>query len=667
MTGADRVVTDVGQVDAALDAVVAALGGARREGQHAMAREVATALEDGVPLLVEAGTGTGKSFAYLVPAVLGAVTRGERVVVSTATLALQRQILVKDLPLVADALEPLLPRPVEAAVLKGWHNYLCRQKIAGGYPEESGGGLFDLPAPVEHPAGDVDETLGDQVVRLRTWAEETSTGDRDDLVPGVTDRAWRQVSVTKMDCLGARCPMLAECFPERAKVAAHEADLVVTNHAMVGIAASGSPGVLPEHDALIVDEAHELVARSRAAATAELSVGALLRTASLVRRHGGVVLPELDEAIERLAVGLTGTSPGRLPDGLTPELAEIVTLLGAACREGLTATKPGPGQGSGPPDGGLVMARSALTIALEITDRLLSDSVANRRDVLWCEEYRDGTRRLRIAPLEVAGLLAENLFAERAAVLTSATLRIGGSFATTAGEVGLFGDDTYRALEVPAPFDYASQAIRYVAAHLPPPGRTPGEEMLAELTELVVASRGGVLGLFSSRHAAEVAAEWVRAASGLPVLCQGDDSLPALVAAFREGHEVSLFGTLSLWQGVDVPGATSRLVVIDRIPFPRPDDPVIQALGDVARSRGRNEFMSVSVPHAALLLAQGVGRLVRSTQDRGVVAVLDSRLATARYGSFLRASLPPMWPTTDPTVVRSALARLAVLPSRIEE
>ncbi|WP_454294454.1 ATP-dependent DNA helicase [Salana multivorans] len=644
-------------VDAALDAVVAALGGARREGQHAMARAVAEALDGGLPLLVEAGTGTGKSLAYLVPAVLRAVDKNERVVVSTATLALQRQILVKDLPLVTDALEPLLPRPVEAAVLKGWHNYLCRHKVAGGYPDESGGGLFDLPAPVEHPTGDADETLGDQVVRLRAWAEETESGDRDDLVPGVTDRAWRQVSVTKMDCLGQRCPMLAECFPERAKTAAHAADVVVTNHAMVGIAASGSPGVVPEHHALVIDEAHELVARSRAAATAELSVGALLRTSSLVRRDGGVVVPELDDAIERLATTFTTTPPGRLPDGLTPELADIVSLLAAGCREGLSATKPGGGQG--PPDGGLTMARSALTVALEITDRLLSDSVATRRDVLWCEEYRDGSKRLRIAPLEVAALVAEHLFADRSAVLTSATLRVGGSFATTAAEVGLFGDQAYRSLEVPAPFDYARQAIRYVAAHLPPPGRTPSQEVLAELTELVAASRGGALGLFSSRYAAEAAAEHVRAQTGLPVLCQGDDSLPALVAAFRDDPEASLFGTLSLWQGVDVPGATSRLVVIDRIPFPRPDDPVVQALGDVARSRGRNEFMAVSVPHAALLLAQGVGRLVRSTQDRGVVAVLDSRLATARYAGVLRASLPPMWPTNDRRVVRSSLARLA--------
>lgn len=591
-------------VAGALAVVVDALGGTHRQGQEEMALAVAEAFESALPLLVEAGTGTGKSMAYLVPAVLHATEKNERVVISTATLALQRQVLTKDLPLVTQALADRLPRPAHVALLKGWHNYVCQHKLAGGYPDEAPG-LFELDLGAEHPGTDGEENLGAQVVRIRAWAAESETGDRDELVPGVSDRAWRQASVPAMECLGQRCPLLAECFPERAKAAAHAADVVVTNHAMLGIAASGSPGVLPEHEVLVVDEAHELVARSRAAATAELSGASILRTARMVRRYAGAAVVDLESAAGSLTEALTRIEPGRLADGLTAELGQVVTLLGSACREGLSLTKPGSDQA---PDGGVTMARSALTIGVEIADRLLSDAVATRRDVLWCEELPDGSRRLRVAPLEVATLVADNLLTDRASVLTSATLRIGGEFTTCAAEVGLMDAEAYRGLAVPGPFDYRAQAIRYIAASLPPPGRTPTEEMLAELATLVDAAGGATLGLFSSRRAAEVAAEHVRAATGRTVLCQGDDSLPALVARFRDEDATSLFGTLSLWQGVDVPGATCRLVAIDRIPFPRPDDPVVQARGEVVSQRGGNEFMAVSATHAALLLAQGAGR-----------------------------------------------------------
>lgn len=650
-------------LERALDDVVASLGGSRRPGQHEMARAVWEAFSDEHVLLVEAGTGTGKSLAYLVPAVLRAA-RGERVVVSTATLALQRQLLAKDVPQVLDVLADRLGRPVRAALLKGWHNYVCRHKLAGGYPSEADiDGAGTLPLDLtggggsEHPARDGTERLGEQVVRLRAWAQESTTGDRDELVPGVSDRAWRTASVTKLDCLGARCPLLAECFPERARAAAHSADIVLTNHAILGVAAAGAPGVLPEHDAVVVDEAHELATRVRSSATAELSGAAVARAAQLTRRHAGILTTDLEDVASRLAQVLLAMTPGRVREGADGELADLLTLLAAAAREALAQSRPGEGA----PDAGLVLARSALTVLVEIADRLLSDSVAQRRDVLWCSEARDGSRRLNIAPLEVDDLVGERLLADRAAVLTSATLRVGGEFAATAVQLGL---REYTGLQVPGPFDYRAQAIRYVAAHLPAPGPTPSEEMLAELVALVEAASGATLGLFSSRRAAEVAAAHVREVTGREVLCQGEDSLPNLVARFRDDDGASLFGTLSLWQGVDVPGATCRLVVIDRIPFPRPDDPVVQARSEVAARRGANEFMAVSATHAALLLAQGVGRLVRSTTDRGVVAVLDSRLAKARYAPFLLRSLPPMWPSTDGETVRSALRRLAAEAAR---
>jgi ATP-dependent DNA helicase DinG len=268
---------------------------------------------------------------------------------------------------------------------------------------------------------------------------------------------------------------------------------------------------------------------------------------------------------------------------------------------------------------------------------------------------------LHVAPLSVAGLLREKLFNDRTVVLTSATLTPGGSFDATAGSVGLRGvhAPSWHGLDVGSPFDYPRQGILYVAKHLAPPGRDGlSDPALDELTTLIEAAGGRVLGLFSSRRAAEYAAEQVRERVDFPVLCQGDDATPTLVREFSRDARSCLFGTLSLWQGVDVPGSACQLVVIDRIPFPRPDDPLAAARQQAVARAGGNGFMAVAATHAALLLAQGVGRLIRTAADRGVVAVLDSRLATARYAGFLRASLPPFWATTDRDVVLEALRRI---------
>lgn len=674
---ADPSVTDTADgepdVQTVLDEVVAAMGGARRAGQHQMAGEVARALREGEHLLVQAGTGTGKSLAYLVPALLHTVHRDERAVVSTATLALQRQILGHDLPLAAAALRRHLPREPEVALLKGWHNYLCLHKVSGGYPTDDDNTLFAELSPAEvpatasaaapssaedHPAGDED-SLGAQVLRLRQWAEETETGDRDDVVPGVSDRAWRQVSLTSLECLGQRCPMLSDCFPERARHRAREADLVITNHAMLGIAASGSPKVLPEHEALIVDEAHELADRVTAQATVELSAASVQRTARLVRRHAGMPLADLDEAAERLRTALALLPEGRLPDGLPADLVPVVREIADACRQAQTAIRA-EGQGKAEEAGGRMMATSALLMLFEIADRLLSDRVSERIDVLWCEQPRrpgEGAR-LKVAPLDVAGPIAGELLADRAAVLTSATLTLGGKFDHAARSLGIAAG-AHRGVRVDSPFDYRKQGILYVASHLPAPGREgTAEELLDELAGLIEAAGGRTLGLFSSRRGATQAAEAMRERLDTEILLQGEDSIPALVRRFVAEPESSLFGTLSLWQGVDVPGDACRLVVIDRIPFPRPDDPIRQARQEVVTAAGGNGFMSVAATHAALLLAQGAGRLVRGVHDRGVVAVLDPRLRTARYGSFLAASLPPLWPTTNGEVVRQALRRL---------
>lgn len=690
----------VAEATALLATAVAALGGTPRTGQQEMTQAVARSLATGEHLLVQAGTGTGKSLGYLVPVVVHAVNQGERVIVSTATLALQRQIMTRDLPLVADALAPSLPRKPALALLKGWQNYLCRHKLAGGYPaDEPGAALFELPAPVTEPLGadepadasaGADEPadaspvrrLGAEVLRLREWAQETSTGDRDDLVPGVSERAWRQVSVSSLECLGQRCPLLSECFPEQARALAREADVVVTNHAMLGIAASGSPQVLPEHGVLVVDEAHELADRVTSQATVELSSATIEATARLARRHGGVATPDLDRAAADLGAMLMDLPEGRFPHGLPDGVRTAVASVRDAARDLLTALKPASGEKDASPDGGLKIASAAMLVLFEVAERMADDPSGH--DVLWSSRGAsgDGTwdassiTRLYSAPLNVSGLVRTQLLAERTGVFTSATLALGGTFEPVAGALGLFGpastrDDDgtpgaarsesprWRGLDVGTPFDYAKQGILYVAQHLPAPGREPATDaQLDVVAELIEAAGGRTLGLFSSRRAAEAVAAAMRERLDVPVLCQGDDQLPTLVRRFAKDEATCLFGTLSLWQGVDVPGPACSLVLIDRIPFPRPDDPVRSARTEAVAAAGGNGFMSVSATHAALLLAQGAGRLVRATTDRGVVAVLDPRLRTARYGSYLMRSMPPLWPTTDHQTVLSALRRL---------
>jgi ATP-dependent DNA helicase DinG len=709
-------VPDPVDVDHLLDVAVAALGGSPREGQRRMAREVADAVEKGEHLLVQAGTGTGKSLGYLVPSVRHAVLADERVVVSTATLALQRQVMTRDLPLVADALAPELPRKPRIALLKGWHNYVCVHKTSGGYPPDDQGMLFDLGdrGAAEHPstpdpadgedAGK--ESLGAQVVRLREWADATETGDRDDLVPGVTDRAWRQVSVTSLECLGQRCPLLEECFPERARAAARTADVVVTNHAMLGVAASGSPHVLPEHQVLVVDEAHELADRVTAQSTAELSVGSVEHAGRMARRHGGVATTELDSAATALGAALIHLPEGRFTQGLPEGTRQAVAMVRDAARGLLSALrpeKPAAGEAAAPADSGLKIASSAVLALFEVAERMAADADDQRYTVLWCSRAeRDGATRLYAAPLAVNGLIRTHLLAGRASVLTSATLSLGGEFRSMARSIGLEGAGEAAAatataatvavsapggsegttLDVPkpaatpapaslpwpgsdvgSPFDYPRQGILYIARRLPPPGREPATDaQLDEIEALITAAGGRTLGLFSSRRAAVAVGEAMRERLDVPVLVQGEDQLPTLVKQFAADEPTCLFGTLSLWQGVDVPGRSNQLVIIDRIPFPRPDDPVKSARSEAVAASGGNGFMSVAATHAALLLAQGAGRLIRSTDDRGVVAVLDPRLSTARYGEFLTRSLPAFWRTTDREVALGALRRLAEAP-----
>ena len=624
-----------------LAAAVGALGGSERPGQVQMAQAVEEALQEKRHLLVQAGTGTGKSLAYLVPA----LRHDGTVVAATATIALQKQVVDRDLPTLLDAVEPVLGRRPTFAILKGRANYLCRNRINGGLPDDGEEALFD-PSPTT--------ALGRDVVRLREWAEETETGDRDDVEPGVSDRAWRQVSVSARECLGAqRCPFGGECFAEDARERAATADIVVTNHALLAIDALEGYPVLPEHDAVVVDEAHELVDRVTGVATDELSPALVERAAARARRLVEEAA-DLADSADALDAALVEALEGRLvelPEALGTALAQVRD----AARQALSQLT----RVTGADDGARKVAQAAVGSVFDTAERLAAHRAA---DVAWVVRDQRRGAALRVAPLAVHGLLRERLFTDRSVVLTSATLQVGGSFDAVARQVGLAGEQApaWSGLDVGSPFDYPRQGILYIARRLPPPGRDGASPAaMDELAALVEAAGGRTLGLFSSTRAAEAAAEEMRARLDVPVLCQGEDRTAALVRTFAEDPATCLFGTLSLWQGVDVPGEACQLVVIDRIPFPRPDDPLMSARQQAVAEAGGNGFMTVAAAHAALRLAQGAGRLIRRSTDRGMVAVLDSRLATARYSPFLRTSLPPFWTTTDHDVAVAALRRLS--------
>ncbi|MGN6722688.1 MAG: ATP-dependent DNA helicase [Marmoricola sp.] len=637
-------------VDGLLDQAVSTFGGTRRDGQHAMALAVADAMEKGRHLLVQAGTGTGKSLGYLVPALAHAAQGESRVVVATATLALQHQLVERDLPALATAIRGSFDKPPRFAVVKGRANYGCLHRVREGVPDDQG-------VLVE-----VAETgsIGKEVIALREWLEDEAqnggTGEKDN-APRHTDRAWRQVSVSRRECLGAaKCAFGDVCFAEQAKERANDAAVVVTNHSLLAIDAIEGIPVLPEYDVVVIDEAHDLVNRVTQAATDELSPGDVSRAARRTQRHvDGPQADDLAEAGEELDAALFEVELGRFEE-LPARLADALAAVRDSARS-LVSALPNPGSSD---DAALTQAKATVQDIFDVAGRM---AAASERDVLWASE-RDGlrgSRYLSVAPLDVAGPLRDRLLAEKTAVFTSATLKLGGDFSAVAGSFGLDrGGSGWDGIDVGSPFDYGKQGILYLAKVLPAPGRDGfSPQALDEIVDLVDAADGRTLGLFSSRRAAEAAGEVVRERlPHLTTLVQGDAQLSELTRQFVGDPHTCLFGTLGLWQGLDVPGDTCQLVLIDRIPFPRPDDPLLSARQRAVEKAGGNGFMTVAASHAALLLAQGAGRLIRTTEDKGVVAILDSRIATARYGNFLRASLPPMWTTQDPKVVREALKRI---------
>ncbi len=667
------------QTAAVLAAAVAEIGGHERPGQNELAAAVGDALDTGVHLLAQAGTGTGKSLGYLAPTLVR-LARGDldRVVVTTATLALQSQLAGKDIPRALDAVETVTGRRPRHAILKGRTNYACLLKVRDGAEDQAA--LIpaaDLVASLQDsPRTAPESALGAEVLALREWAEEQldagALADRDD-APSHTERGWQQVSIPVRECLGTqRCPQGGSCFVEKSRETARGAELVVTNHALLAIDAMHGGTALPEHQAVVIDEAHELTARVTGAASAELSPW-------IVDRVGRRALSWLDDddlgaelltAADILKDALEETPLERVEDSGAPVIAAFEAVRSVTRR---VVTALGSGTDKNEPE-----CRQAAAAVKEVFDVAERMAALSEHDVVWVADRERSGREARVAPLTVAGLMRSRVFGEHTTVLTSATLKLGGDFTGVAGSVGLRENERvrdtasapprsededhqpWRGIDVGSPFSYEKQGILYLSRQMPQPGRDGiSDAVLEEVAELVWAAGGRTLGLFSSRRAAETAAVHVR--KQLPkqtILCQGDAQLSELTRRFVAEEESSLFGTLSLWQGIDVPGSTCRLVIIDRIPFPRPDEPLTVARQRAVAEAGGNGFMAVAASHAALLLAQGSGRLIRRVSDRGVVAVLDPRLVTARYGSYLRSSMPPMWTTSDRETAIGALRRL---------
>jgi ATP-dependent DNA helicase DinG len=611
----------------AIRRVTAALpgGGEARPGQVDMAEAVAKAIDNDRHLVVQAGTGTGKSLAYLVPAVLS----GQRVVVSTATKALQDQLAQKDLPF----LHEHLGVDFTFAVLKGRSNYLCRQRM-----REIAGGDDTLELDDEVGA------LGREIARLIEFgASADSSGDRADLPFEPRPRAWSSVSVSAMECPGAaKCPSGGECFAERARQAAALADVIVVNTHLYATHLATGGYVLPDHDVVIFDEAHELEDVAASNLGLELSSGRFRALARLARPLvAGEVADELETAALLFDDALEPWRNKRLPADLGERLASAVAVAGERARRVVSGVRSSEGD----------EARKAR--ALQAGGHLVGDlgvvAAVREGDVAWVEGPPHAPV-LKVAPVDVSEVLAAQLWGERRAVLTSATIP-----PNLLSRLGLPDDET-DVVDVGSPFPYREHGLLYCAAHLPDP-RSPEYEagMIDELDWLIRAAGGRTLALFTSWKAMHAAADALRPRLPFEVLAQSDLPKPALIRRFTEDESACLFATMGFWQGVDVPGRSLSLVVLDRVPFPRPDEPLMQARRDRA---GPGAFRLIDLPRAATLLAQGSGRLIRSSSDRGVVAVLDPRLAKASYRWDLVRALPPMGRTRHRAEVEAFLAEV---------
>lgn len=653
------------QVRKALEVAVSAIGGKPRDGQIEMAEAVANALTDRHHLMVQAGTGTGKSLAYLIPALV----HGRKVLVATATLALQRQLVERDLPAVVPALEKELGREITYAIYKGVGNYICLAKMNSEEPDPDSEILLEA------------SYLEKDAKRLHAWARSKNvSGDRDD-APDVDRRVWAANSLSGRECVGAdRCAWGSDCFAAKAKTKAQSADVVVTNHTLLAIEIVDSHPILPERDAVILDEAHEFMDRTTQAVTEELTSGRVQRAAAMARKYmPGKLSDSFTNAADSFHDAMADygedvksdfSRQGRLEE--IPQSLEhpIRTVKDAANAIGQAL---GSSDEITDPDALSEWARvkGAVSEIATTAGKLLKMGDTH---VLW---YEPTFSTLHLAPLSVSHILRSNLLTQNPVIATSATLTVGNGFDAMAKSIGfIVGSDAdeevdegdidpanLQMLDVGSPFDFANQGMLYLPKHLPEPSRDgTAPEVLEELGELIDAAGGRTLALFSSWRgveAADIHLRKVLAERPISIITQKrGDAVAPLVERFASDETSVLLGTMSLWQGVDVPGNSCILVAIDRLPFPRPDEPVMAARSALADTSGGSGFMQVSVPRAALLLAQGAGRLIRSVDDRGVVAIMDSRIVTKRYGQVLLNSMPPLWRTNNKQIVRDSLSRL---------
>jgi len=661
------------KVRSALDAAVSAIGGQPRDGQIEMAEAVANALSDRHHLLVQAGTGTGKSLAYLVPALV----HGKKVMVATATLALQRQLIERDLPKIKGALEKELNRDISFAIYKGVGNYVCLQKMNNAPDDPETQAVLEI------------SSLESDAKRLRAWAQSAgASGDRDD-APDVDRRVWAANSVSGRECMGAdECPSGSKCFAALAKAKAQTADIVVTNHTLLAIEIVDSHPILPERDAIILDEAHEFMDRTTQAVTEELTAARVSRAANMARKHmPGKATDAFAKAAEKFAAAINDYADDLKADpakaGRLDKLPSQLEAPLRAVKEAVTSINALIAADAEIIDPNTMAERARVKGALnEINQTCTKLLKPGHTHVLWFEPTYS---TLYLAPLAVSDVLRGNLLTQTPVIATSATLTVGKSFDAIAKNIGFVIADKNDAeneeeesdedekgmmdpanlqiLDVGSPFDFANQGMLYLPKDLPEPGRDgPSKEALTELGELIEAAGGRTLALFSSWRGVEMADEHLRdvlAELKIPIITQRrGDAVGPLVDKFAKDERSILLGTISLWQGIDVPGPACTLVAIDRIPFPRPDEPVLSARAAEADAAGGSGFMQISLPRAALLLAQGTGRLIRSLDDRGVVAILDSRIVNKRYGSILLNSMPPFWRTNDGEVIKEALRRL---------
>lgn len=595
-----------------------------RPSQRKLSEAVADVLDQGGLLLAEAGTGTGKTLAYLLPA----VDVGRRVVVSTGTKNLQEQLVSKDIPLLAKA----LGRTLNVAVMKGRANYLCLLRFSSFGKAGTFRRLEELPV----------------FKAVEDWAPRTETGDRVEIedMPDTVD-FWREVSAASENCIGSSCTLFDSCFVTRMRQRALEADIVVVNHHLLCAdlaVKDGSYGqVIPPYDTLILDEAHlieDVATQYFGVSVSSHRVEDLCRDVERELKAASLDARELRAEVEGLRVRadrffghLARARPGKLtPDWVTGAAAE--PALGLLQRvEGLRAALLGVPDRPEPLSG---LAARAQSLGGELAFVMKAEA----DDHVYFAETRGRGVYLRATPIDVAGRLKELLFDDvRSAVLTSATLAVDGGFAYVKDRLGL---EPTAELMLPSPFRYEEQAILYVPGRMPEPLEPSFVDRAAdEIVRLLELSHGRAFVLFTSYANMNAVAERLAGRVEFPLLMQGEAPKAQLLDTFRRTRHAVLLATASFWQGVDVAGEQLSCVIVDKLPFASPGDPVVAARIDRLRRRGANAFGEYQVPVAVLMLKQGLGRLIRSARDRGILAVLDSRLVRKQYGKRFLESLPP--------------------------